>query len=291
MSGIESPGGVAPLGGHQVARVGYGAMQLAGRDDEAAIAVLREAVELGVDHIDTAEFYGGGSVNRVIRRALAPYGDDLALVTKVGADEDAAAGLVAAQRPEQLRRSLEQNLRSLGVERVAVVNLRRADAQPGIIAEGDQIVDLDAQLAELIALRDEGKIGGIGLSNVSAAQLERALPAGIVCVQNAYNVLYRADEPVLDLCRGHGIAWVPYFPLGSAFDGWAGVAGDTVVAATAASLGVTAGQVGLAWLLAHYDRTLLIPGTSSPAHLRENVAAGSVRLGTEIMDALDRLAV
>jgi pyridoxine 4-dehydrogenase len=180
-----APGGTANLGGRPVARIGFGAMQLgegfggrAGVSDEVAIAVLRDAAERGVDHIDTAEFYGEGTANRRIRAALAPYPESLALVSKVGADRR-GAGLVAAQRPAELRASVEANLATLGTERLAVVNLRRADLPPGIVAEGEQQVDLDAQLAELVALRDEGKIGGIGLSHVSAEQVAKALPAGI----------------------------------------------------------------------------------------------------------------
>ena len=208
------------LGDHKVRRVGYGAMQLAEGtppDREDAIAVLRRAVELGVDHIDTAEFYGDGLANDLIRAALWPYPDDLALVSKVGAVR--AGHLVPAQRPEELRAGVEANLRRLGVERLAVVNLRRLDARPGIVATGDQRVDLDSQLAELVALRAEGKIDGIGLSGVGVDEFRRALPAGVVCVQNLYNLLDRTAEPLLAECAAHGVAWVPFFPLGSAFPG------------------------------------------------------------------------
>jgi pyridoxine 4-dehydrogenase len=181
-------------------------------------------------------------------------------------------------------------LTALGTDRLAVVNLRRLDHAPGIIASGDQLVDIDDQLAELTALRDAGKIDGIGLSNVSAEQLDHASPVGIACVQNMYSVLHRAAEPVLDRCRELGVAWVPYFPLGSAFTSQARVTDDPTVIAIAAELGVTPAQVGLAWLLASYDRTLLIPGTSSPAHLAENIAAGSVELPAAAIGALDKLA-
>ena len=247
---------------------------------------MRQAVGAGVNHIDTAQFYG--ECNALIRDALAPYPDDLVLVTKVGADRDAGGTLVPAQRPAQLRAQVEANLATLGVERVGVVNLRRLDAPPGIIAEGDQLVDLDDQLAELAALRDAGKIGGIGLSNVSADQLRQALPAGIACVQNSYSVLDRAAEPVLELCREHDIAWVPFFPLGSAFPSRPQVTDDPTVIAIAGELAVTPAQVGLAWLLAHYESTLLIPGTSDPAHLAENIAAGAIRLPAASA-ALDQL--
>jgi hypothetical protein len=186
---------------------------------------------------------------------------------------------------------VEANLDSLGTDRLGVVNLRRVDAPPGIIAEGEQVVDLDDQLAELTALRDAGKVGGIGLSNVSAAQLRQALPAGIACVQNSYSALDRSAEPILDLCRAHGIAWVPFFPLGSAgFAKLPKVTDNPTVLAIAAELGVTAAQVGLAWQLAHYDNTLLIPGTANPAHLAENLAAGDVKLPEASLAAIDRLA-
>lgn len=296
MTGVDAqrqPGGAGTLAGRAVARVGFGAMQLAesaGRprvDRATALTVLRRAVELGVNHFDTATFYGDGLANELIASALRPYPADLTLATKVGAEHDARAGLIPAQRPEQLRASVEANLAGLGVEQLAVVNLRRLDTAPGLIAEGDQRVDLDSQLAELTALRAEGKIAGIGLSGVSADQVRRALPAGIVCVQNMYNVLDRSGEPLLRLCREHGLAWVPFFPLGSAFPGSAKVADDPAVTAAAATLGVTPAQVGLAWLLQHAPHILIIPGTANLAHLADNVAAGQIDLGPEITAALD----
>jgi pyridoxine 4-dehydrogenase len=290
----ESPGGTAELAGRPVARIGFGVMQLerpaVGRG--AALAILRQAVAAGVNHLDTAQFYG--ACNGLIRAALAPYDDNLVLVSKVGAVRDAAATpvpLVPAQRPAELRAQVEANLASLGAEQLSVVNLRRLDAPPGIIAEGEQRVGLDDQLAELTALRDEGKIGGIGLSNVSAGQLRRALPAGIACVQNSYSVLDRAAEPVLDLCREHGIAWVPFFPIGSAgFAGLPKVSDNPTVLAVAAELDATPAQVGLAWQLAHYDHTLLIPGTANPVHLAENLAVGAVRLPAASLKELDQLS-
>jgi pyridoxine 4-dehydrogenase len=284
------PGGLATLAGRSVARVGYGAMQLrwAGPDDEP-VAVLRRAVELGVDHLDTAQFYGDGVVNRRIHAALAPYPEHLVLVSKVGATP--APGeeipLRLAQRPEDLRAQVEDNLRSLGTDRIDVVNLRRADAAPGLIAEGDQVVDLDDQLATMVALREAGKIGAIGLSHVSAEQLHRALPVGIVCVQNAYSLVDRGSEAVLDLCREHDIAWVPYFPLGGGWPGQRQVTEVPAVVDVAGHLGVTPAQVGLAWLLAHASQTLLIPGTRSAAHLEENLAAGGVELDAETMATLE----
>jgi aryl-alcohol dehydrogenase-like predicted oxidoreductase len=290
-----APGGIALLARRTVARIGFGAMQLAelparpAVDREVAISVLRRAVGQGVNHIDTAQFYGAGTANQLIRAALSPYPAGLALVSKVGA-EHTADGLVPAQRPEQLRASVDANLATLGAEQLAAVNLRRMDGPPGILAQGDQVVDLDSQLAELMALRDEGKIAGIGLSNVTAEQVGQALPAGIACVQNAYSVLDRSAEPVLDVCRQYDIAWVPFFPLGSAFPSLPKVTEHPAVVAAAAALGTTPAQVGLAWQLAHYAGTLLIPGTASVEHLDENIAAGGVHLDASTLATLDGLA-
>ena len=286
----EPPGGTGLLGGRRVARIGFGVMQLEGQPHgwDAAVAVLRSAVEQGVNHLDTAQFYG--SCNELIRAALQPYPAGLVLVSKVGAERDPQNRLVPAQQPAQLRASVEANLASLGTERLDVVNLRRLDEPPGIIAEGGQRVDLDSQLAEMIALRDEGKIGGIGLSNVSPAQLDQAVPAGVVCVQNSHSLLDRASEPVLDRCREHQVAWVPYCPLGSAIPGWPKVTEHPGVIAAAAALGATPAQVGLAWELAHYPGTLLIPGTANPGHLAENIAAGDVHLDPGTVATLDGLA-
>jgi pyridoxine 4-dehydrogenase len=287
---VTAPGGTALLAGRAVARIGFGAMQLEHRaaDRAAALAILRQAVSAGVNHIDTAQFYDG--CNALIRDALSPYPDDLVLVTKVGADRDDSGKLIPGQRPEQLRAQIEANLAALAVDRLDVVNLRRLDAAPGIVAAGDQLVDLDDQFAELTALRDAGKIGGLGLSSVSAGQLGQALPAGIACVQNLYSVIDRTAEPVLDRCRQHDIAWVPFFPLGSAFPNRPRVTDHPAVRAIAAEAGATPAQVGLAWLLAHYDRTLLIPGTADPAHLAENITAGAVRLPAASLASLDSLA-
>ena len=284
-----APGGTATLAGHPVARIGFGVMQLERAEPATAVAVLRQAVAAGVNHLDTAQFYG--HCNDLIRSALAPYDDDLVLVSKVGAVrvEGARPPLAAAQRPAELRAQVEENLAALGTERLAVVNLRRLDEPPGIVAAGEQRVSLDDQLAELTALRAEGKIGGIGLSAVSAGQVAQARPAGIACVQNLYGVLDRTAEPVLDQCRAHGIAWVPFFPLGGAFPGRPRAGEVAEVRAVADELGVTPGQAALAWLLAGYDQTLLIPGTSNPAHLAENLAAGAIELPAAALAALDRL--
>jgi pyridoxine 4-dehydrogenase len=290
MSTKKQPGGSAMLAGRPVARIGYGAMQLPGpgvlgppRDRAAALALLRRAVELGVNHIDTAQYYGPDVANELIHAALHPYPEDLVLVTKVGAERDRHGGWISAQRPHELRAGVEANLRSLEVEKIDVVNLRLAgDGAPG--------VDLDSQLAEMIALRAEGKIGGIGISGVSLGQLRQALPAGIACVQNAYNLLDRADEPLLELCSENDIAWVPYFPIGSAFAGAAKVTEHPAVLAAAAAQEATPAQVCLAWLLGHDPHILLIPGTSSLKHLTENVDTADLRLDADTMAQLDGLA-
>ncbi|MCK2215863.1 aldo/keto reductase [Actinomadura sp. ATCC 31491] len=287
---IPRPGGTAGLAGRAVSRVGYGAMQLERLrgDRAAALALLRRAVELGVDHIDTAYFYGDGFVNGLLGEAIRPD-DGVTIVSKVGATPDPGGRLPLrpAQRPEELRASVEDNLKSLGLDRIPVVNLRRLDAGPGLRAEGDQRVDLDDQLAVMTAMRDEGKIGAIGLGSVTLDGLRRALPAGIACVQNAYSLVCRDDEPLLRLCRDEGVAWVPFFPLGGAFPQMPKVTGEAAVVAAAASLGRTPSQIGLAWLLHHAPHVLLIPGTSSVAHLEENVAAGAVTFDEATLAALD----
>jgi pyridoxine 4-dehydrogenase len=289
------------LVGKTVRRVGFGAMQLGdvavreGPPAEVAEGILRDAVAAGVNHLDTAEFYGGGEVNQRIRGALAPYADDLLIATKVGAVEKPDGALTPAQKPAELRAQVEENLRSLGLEALDLVYIRRVDAAPGLVAEGDQIVDLDEQLAELAALRDEGKVRTIGLSNVSAAQVERALPTGIAAVQNWYGLLNRKDEETLDLCAANGIACVPFFPLGSAFtgsprfEGLRHVRDVPEVQAIAAELGATPSQVGLAWLLAHSPNVLLIPGTADPEHLRENLAVADLELPAAAIARLDAL--
>ncbi len=273
----------ARLGELTVRRVGFGAMQLPGpgvfgppRDHDEAIAVLRRAVELGVNHIDTAQYYGPDVANRLIREALHPYPDELVLVSKVGSVRDASGGWVPAQRPEQLRSAVDDNLRTLGVERLGAVNLR---LMGGHTLPSGQTVPMEDQLAELVALREEGKIAGVGISTADLAQVEQAIEqAGIVCVQNAYSLVDRSDGEVLDLCKRRGIAYVPYFPLGSAFPNTPRVTDQPAVRAVAQRLDVTPAQVGLAWLLAQGDQVLLIPGTSRVAHLEQNLAAAQVHL-------------
>ena len=274
----------------RVARIGYGAMQLGdGVTTDDAIAVLRRAIELGVNHIDTASFYAGGEVNRRIRQALAPYPDDLVIVSKVGAAHTTTGPipLTAAQKPAELRAAVEADLEQLGIDRIPVVNLRRFDLGPGLQAEGDQIVSVDDQLAEMIAMRDEGKIGAIGISAVEADVVRQALAAGLACVQNAYSLLDRSQEATLRLCEAEGIAWVPFFPLGSAFPGFPDVADDPVVNEVADEIGATPAQIGLAWLLTHSPNTLRIPGTRSIAHLEQNMAAGDITLTAGSVARLD----
>ncbi|MET8955871.1 aldo/keto reductase [Streptomyces sp. NPDC004393] len=289
-SGAQRAGGSGQLAGRTVSRIGFGAMQLERlrNDRKAAIAMLRRCIELGIDHIDTAQFYGHGFVNEVIREAVRPE-DDVIVVSKVGAepDPDGPLPLRLAQRPEQLRAGVEDNLASLALEQIPLVNLRRTDTGPGLRAEGDQVVALDDQLAVMTALRDEGKIGAIGLSSVSLDVLRSALPAGIACVQNAYSLLARDDEAMLRLCLEEGIAWVPYFPLGSAFDGMPKVTDEPTVITAARELSATPAQVGLAWLLHHAPNVLLIPGTADPEHLEANVEAGAVTLDKATLSALD----
>lgn len=271
------------LGQFTVRRIGFGAMQLPGagvmgppRDHDEAIRVLRRAVELGVNHIDTAQYYGPDVSNQLIREALHPYPEDLVIVSKIGAVRDAEGGWPAAQRPEQLRSAVEDNLRTLDIERLGAVNLRLMDHPP---TDPDQVVPLADQLAELVRLRDEGKIAGIGISTATTEQVQQAIDlAGIVCVQNAFSLLDQRDDDVLELCHDQGIAYVPYFPLGSAFPGMPKVPDDPDVRAVAERLGATPAQVGLAWLLAYRDNILLIPGTSSVAHLEQNLAAGDLVL-------------
>ncbi|PJE97896.1 aldo/keto reductase [Streptomyces carminius] len=288
-SGVPHAGGTGTLGDRTVSRIGYGAMQLERphTDRDTAIALLRRAVELGADHIDTAQFYGDGFVNGLIRDAFRPE-DGVTVVSKVGADPNPGGTLPLrpAQRPEQLRASVEDNLGSLGLDRIPVVNLRRLDVGPGLRAEGDQVVDIDDQLAVMTALRDEGKIGAIGLSGVTLDGLRRALPADIVCVQNAYSLVARGDEEMLRLCAEEGIAWVPFFPLGGAFPGLPKVTGEPAVVAVALSLGRTPAQVGLAWLLHHTPNVLLIPGTADAAHLEANMAVGAIELDEAALAAL-----
>jgi pyridoxine 4-dehydrogenase len=281
------------LAGRAVGRIGFGAMQLPGpgvtgppRDRGEALAVLRRAVELGVNHIDTAQYYGPEVSNQLIHDALHPYPEDLLLVSKVGAVRDEQGGWLPAQTPAELRSGVEDNLRTLGVEQLGAVNLRRmADDE---LPDGIQPVALEDQLAEMVDLREEGKLAGIGISNASLDQVESAIDAaGIVCVQNPFSLLDRHDAEVLDRCSEAGIAYVPFFPLGSAFPGIPKVTDNEAVRAVAERVGATPAQVGLAWLLAHDEAILLIPGTSSLGHLEQNMQVGDLTLSDRDLAELD----
>jgi pyridoxine 4-dehydrogenase len=280
------------LAGHPVRRIGFGAMQLPGpgvfgppRDRGEALAVLRRAVELGVNHIDTAQYYGPDVANELIREALHPYPANLVLVSKVGAAREADGSWIPAQRPTELREGVEANLRSLAVERVDVVNLRLMDGAHAAPGAGTALAE---QLATMAELREEGKIGGVGLSNVTLEQLRSGIACTeIACVQNQLSLVNRDSEPLLELCAAEGIPFVPFFPLGSAFPGMPKVSEQPAVREVAERLGVTPAQVGLSWLLAHSPNVLLIPGTSSPVHLEENIAAGAVQLDPQARAQLD----
>lgn len=273
------------LGPFTVRRVGFGAMQLPGpgvfgppRDHDQAIAVLKRAVELGVDHIDTAQFYGPKVSNELIREALHPYPENLALVSKVGARRDDGGEWIAAQQPDELRADIEENLETLGTDRLAAVNLRIHSGDPNSVGAVDHEL-FDRQLTAMIAARDEGLIAGIGLSSISVDHLRIALDRNeIVTVQNAYNLVDRSSQPVLDLCTERGISFVPFFPLGSGFNADNPVLGNAAVKQAAADLGRTPAQIALAWTLSVAPNVLLIPGTSSVAHLEENMAISDIEL-------------
>ncbi|NIH86686.1 aldo/keto reductase family oxidoreductase [Amycolatopsis granulosa] len=275
--------------GLPVGRMGYGAMQLAGpgvfgppADRAAAVAVLREAVELGVNHIDTADFYGPHVTNQIIREALHPY-DGLVVVTKVGAVRDAEGGWIHQRSPEQLRAQVHDNLRNLGVDALDVVNLRVGGGDDGHSAVRGSIAE---PFLALVEMQQEGLIRHLGISTVNAEQVAEARSiAPIVCVQNAYNIARREDDELIDSLAAQGIAYVPYFPLG----GFSPLQSE-VLDAVAARLGATPMAVALAWLLRRSPNILLIPGTSSLGHLRENVAAVSLDLPDDVLDALDALA-
>ena len=287
-------GGTGTLAGRSVARIGFGAMQLPGprvmgppRDRDEAIAVLRRSVEAGVNHIDTAQYYGPDVANDLIREALHPYPDDLVLVSKLGARRDQRGGWPYAGMPDELRAGVDDNLRSLGLEQVPVVNLRLPD-RGARLPEGAPTFDESLQV--MIELRDAGKIGAIGISNVGVAQFDEAIATtDIACVQNAYSVANRGDDELVAACEAAGVAYVPFFPLGSAFAGANSLLHDETVTGQAARLGVTSAQVALAWLLAQSPAILLIPGTASLSHLEENLGAGDVVLDDEAMTALDGL--
>lgn len=283
---------VATLGSRTVSRIGFGAMQLAGpgvfgppRDPDAARAVLRRAIELGVNHIDTSQYYGPDVVNELIRESLAPYPENLTLVTKVGARRDEQGGWLPWNRPEELKQGVQDNLRTLGIERIGV-NLRLMDHH-----DGGPEVPLAEQLGALVELRESGSVEFIGVSNVTRATLQDALAvAELACVQNSFSILDRSGEDVRQLAREHGLAFVPFFPLGSAFTGGpAKLAADPEIAAVAARHNASPSQVALAWLLRRDERILLIPGTTSVTHLEENLAAAEIALDASDLERLNRV--
>ncbi|MDT5095335.1 MAG: pyridoxine 4-dehydrogenase [Mycobacterium sp.] len=261
------------------------------RDHDQAIAVLRRAVELGVDHIDTAQFYGPNVANELIREALHPYPDNLALVSKVGARRDDKGAWIPAAQPDDLRADIEQNLRTLGTDRLAAVNLRIHNGDdPSAAAVLDREL-FERQLTAMITARDEGLIAGIGLSSIGVEHLHVALDrTEIVTVQNAYNLVDRTSQPVLDMCTERAISFVPFFPLGSAFNADNPVLGNPAVKQAAADLGKTPAQIALAWTLAVAPNVLLIPGTSSVAHLEENLAVADIELGADVVTELSAQA-
>ncbi|WP_376964729.1 aldo/keto reductase family oxidoreductase [Azospirillum sp. A26] len=276
------------LGGKTVRRLGYGAMQLAGpgvfgppKDRDAAIAVLRHAVEAGVNHIDTSDFYGPHVTNQLIREALAPYPDDLLIVTKVGARRGADASWLQASSPEELRQAVHDNLRNLGLDVLDVVNMRLWGDHGHAPAEGP----VERELSVLAELRQQGLIRYIGLSNATARQVEEGRRVcEIVCVQNHYNLVHRADDALIDDLAAKGIAYVPFFPLGGFSPIQSGLLSDV-----ASRLGATPMQVALAWLLNRSPNILPIPGTSSVKHLQENLLAADLVLPADALEALDKL--
>jgi pyridoxine 4-dehydrogenase len=271
-----------PGGDLSLHRLGYGAMQLAGpgvwgppRDVDAALAVLREAVALGINHIDTSDYYGPHVTNQLIRRALSPYPDDLVIVTKIGGRRGDDGSWLPDFSPEGLTAAVHDNLRNLGQEALQVVNLRMAGSN----------MDVEEPLATLVELQRQGLVRHIGLSNVTRAQVRQgAAVADIVCVQNLYNLARRDDDALIDELTGMGIAYVPFFPLGGS-----GMLQSAALSDAAAKLGATSLQVALAWLLQRSPNILLIPGTSSVAHLRENVKAATLALPEDVLAALQKI--
>lgn len=283
--------GSFPLGRFSVNRIGFGAIQLPGpgafgppRDRDEALAVLRRAVALGVDHIDTAQFYGPDVANELIREALYPYPENLALVSKVGGRRDDTGGWLPVTEPADLRRDIEANLRTLGVDQLAVVNLRLMEGEGP-----DQ--RFEDQLSVMIEARDEGLIGGIGLSSITREYLLHALErTEIACVQNAFSLVDRSSDPVLRECTARGIAFVPFFSLRSPFAPPDQVLGHELVRQAAARIGCTPAQVALAWTIGVAPNVLVIPGTSSVRHLEENLAVADIELDDDTREQLTAIA-
>jgi pyridoxine 4-dehydrogenase len=282
----QNLGGTWTMADRTVHRVGYGAMQLAGpgvfgppADHDSALAVLRSAVELGIDHIDTSDFYGPHVTNRLIREALHPYPSNLTIVTKVGARRDEHGGWPHARSPQELRRGVLDNLENLGLDSLDVVNLRLGSV------EGPEPGSLEEPFTALAEMQAEGLIRHLGLSTVNAEQIAEAQAiAPVVCVQNLYNIARREDDKLVDALASQGIAYVPYFPLG----GFSPLQ-SSALSAVAGRLDTSPMAVALAWLLQRSPNILLIPGTSSVAHLRENLAAASLSLSAEDVTELDAI--
>ena len=281
--------GTFSLGSQFVNRLGYGAMQLAGpgvfgppKDRHAAISVLREALALGVNHIDTSDFYGPHVTNQIIREALHPYADDLVIVTKIGARRDDKGGWLPAFSAEELKQAVHDNLRNLGLDALDVVNMRVMIGDGHAPREGS----IEASVSVLAELQQQGLIKHIGVSNVTPTQVAEARKiANIVCVQNEYNIAHRRDDELIDTLARDGIAYVPYFPLG----GFSPLQ-SSALNEVASSLNATPMQVALAWLLHRSPNILLIPGTSSVTHLQENMAAGQLTLPEDALATLDGIA-
>ena len=284
------PAAAFPLGDRSVKRMGYGAMRLSGpgvfgppQDRDGALAVLRAAVEAGVDHIDTSDFYGPHVTNQLIREALHPYPDDLTIVTKVGAVRGDDASWNPAMSSAELGSAVHDNLRNLGLDVLDVVNLRMMGGGAG---HGPSEGSLEAPFTALLELQRQGLVRHLGVSNVTAAQVRQARELGaIICVQNQYNLAHREDDALLDELAGQGVAYVPFFPLG----GFSPLQ-SSVLSQVAEELGATPLQTALAWLLARAPNVLLIPGTSSLGHLRENLAAADLRLPADARARLDAMA-
>ena len=274
-------------------RLGYGTMRLVGEgawgeppDREDARNLLRRCLELGIKLLDTADAYGPTIAEELIAEALHPYPADLVIATKVGGTRDEQGGWIRASRPEQLREQVEHDLKLLQVERLGLVNMRF-----GVGTTEPDPVPLAEQLGILAELREEGKLDLIGVSTVTAEMVDAALQVTpIATVQNAYGIANRTDDPIVDLCREHHIAFVPYYPLGSAFTGGPqALAADPAIASVATKHDITGSQVALTWLLAHYNRMLLIPGTSSVTHLEENLAVDAITLDDDDLTTLDHV--
>jgi pyridoxine 4-dehydrogenase len=287
MSSTSLPGGTWNLGDLTITRFGYGAMQLAGpgvmgppADHDGALAVLRETVDLGITHLDTSNAYGPHVTNQLIREALHPYPETLHIVTKVGATRDEKGGWPPARDPESLRQSIQENLEHLGLEALDLVNLRLGNA------EGPQSGSLAEAFGTLVDLQQQGLIRHLGVSNATTDQIAEAKAiAPIVCVQNMYNLAYRQDDELIDSLAEEGIAYVPFFPLG----GFSPLQ-SSALSSVATRLETTPMSVALAWLLQRSPNILLIPGTSSVAHLRENVAGAGIPLSEDDLTELDKIA-